>query len=93
MRDLSEYVDFIAQVRLEPMAAIAWLEGAIGAANALSEFPRSCPLISEKEEFDAELRHTVYHSHRIIFEVNDELATVYIHRFHHTAKRALRLQG
>ena len=92
VRDLTDFVDYVARVRNEPNAAITWLEAAIAAASALGAFPRSSPLIPEKDEFDVELRHTIYHSHRIVFEVRDNEATVYIHRFHHAARRVLKLE-
>jgi len=34
---------------------------------SLEELPSRCPLIPEATQFPTELRHLIYHSHRIIF--------------------------
>ena len=69
-----------------PQNAINWLRGLYQAIDTLETMPERCPLIREHEAFEAEVRNLVYHSHRIIFTVNDEASIVEVHAFRHGAQ-------
>ena len=66
--------------------AINWLRGLYQAIDTLETMPKRCALIREHEAFEAEVRNLVYHSHRIIFTVNDEASIVEVHAFQHGAQ-------
>lgn len=66
-----------------------WWDGLLEAVNSLEELPGRCPTIPEAKHFPGELRHLLYASHRIIFEVEPGLVTVL--RVYHGARKALRL--
>ena len=70
-----------------PQNARAWLRGLYEeAVDTLETMPERCPLIREHEPFDVEVRNLIYHSHRIIFTVNDEASVVEVHAFRHAAQ-------
>lgn len=69
-----------------PQNARLWLRGLYEAVDTLETMPERCPLIREHEAFDVEVRNLIYHSHRIIFTVNDEASVVEVHAFRHAAQ-------
>ena len=69
-----------------PQNAVTWLRGLYQAIDTLERMPERCPFIREHGAFDAEVRNLIYHSHRIIFTVNDDASTVEVHAFRHAAQ-------
>ena len=61
--------------RSEPNA-ITWLRGLYQAIDTLETMPERCPLIRESDAFEREVHNLLFHSHRIIFTVNDEASVV-----------------
>jgi plasmid stabilization system protein ParE len=89
LTDAEEYVLFIREVRKEPEAAARWFRGLVQAIYSLGKFPERCLSIPEQSEFNLELRHLVYFSHRIIFSIDRGRARVLIYRVYHGARPAL----
>jgi len=87
--DAEEYVHFIGHLKNEPKAAVRWLRGLIAAISSLEKSPLRCPLIPEAEEFPFELRHLIYHSHRIIFRADELSKTVTVFRIYHGSRREI----
>lgn len=69
-----------------PQNAIAWIRDLYKSIDTLETMPERCPLIREHEAFDDEIRNLIFHSHRIIFSVNEAASTVEVHTFRHAAR-------
>ncbi len=89
LADAEEYVSFIRDQKLEPLAATRWYDGITEAILSLDTMPRRCPVIPEKDSFKIELRHHLFHSHRIIFYIDEEVGTVHVLRVYHGARDVL----
>jgi plasmid stabilization system protein ParE len=87
--DAEEYVQLIREVRKAPEAAERWFRGLVEAIYSLEELPERCPVIPERDEFAFEIRHLIYHSHRIVFRVDHSANRVLIYRVYHGARRKL----
>src|SRR5690242_17024151 len=85
LADAEEYVGFIRQVKKEPEAADRWFRGLVSAIRSLEKLPSRCPLIPEAEEFPFELRQLIFHSHRLIFRINETTKKVFVVRIYHVA--------
>ncbi|MFO0911575.1 MAG: type II toxin-antitoxin system RelE/ParE family toxin [Pirellulales bacterium] len=73
-----------------PSNALKWLVGLYQAINTLETMPNRCALIREQDAFDEEVRELLYHSHRIIFTVDEGASEVSVHAFRHSAQDDLR---
>jgi plasmid stabilization system protein ParE len=90
LEDAEEYVEYIRLEKKEPRAAERWFRGLVSAILSLEKFPFRCARIPEVEEFALELRHLIYHSHRIIYYVDSKRKIVKVLRVYHGARRPLR---
>lgn len=88
--DIDETTLYIAE-RGDPERALAWKSGVYKAIRALRVSPLSCVMVPEAERLGVEYRQIRYHSHRIVFLVDEEERTVYVARVYHSARRALRI--
>ena len=88
LADAEEYVSFIRDQKLEPLAAARWYDRLTEAILSLDTMPRRCPVILEQNSFKVELRNHYYHSHRIIFHIDEEVRTVHVLRIYHGARGA-----
>ncbi len=84
-RDLEAAYEWIARHSVE--RAAAWLEGAFMAIESLNALPRRCPLATENEAFDVEVRQLLYDGFRILFTVEEN--QVRILHIRHVARRPL----
>ena len=89
LRDAEDYVEFLREVRRAPEAAARWFRGLVRAIYSLEESPERCPLIPESDEFSFEIRHLIFHSHRIVYRVFPEPQVVVIYRVYHGSRQAL----
>jgi plasmid stabilization system protein ParE len=89
LSDAQEYVHFIRQVKKEPEAAERWFRGLVAAIFSLEQMPSRCALIPEAEKFPLEIRHRIFHSHRIIFHINEKSKTVTVLRVYHASRRKI----
>ncbi len=89
LRDAEEYAAFIQDKNLEPSAAARWYDGLTEIILSLGSMPARCPVIPEHESFKIEIRHLHYHSHRIIFHIDEDTGTVYVLRIYHGARDAI----
>ena len=90
LADAEEFVAFIRSQKLEPRAAGRWYDGLTEAIESLALMPQRCPLIPEQEDFKIELRHHHFHSHRIIFHIDEVARMIHVLRVYHGARDALR---
>ncbi len=83
--DAVEYAEYIAQDSRE--AAYKWLVGLEEAIESLSDMPERCAVIPEHGMFTRIFRHLHYHSHRIVFFIEE---VVVVARIYHGARDELR---
>lgn len=63
---------WIAEHEARPLNAGRWIDGLQVAVASLQEHPLRCPRAREAAFFEREIRQLLYHSHRILFVVEDE---------------------
>jgi len=85
--DLEEYFEIILPDSEE--RAKAWLRGATSAIMSLQDMPKRHAVIGESALIGVILRSLPYHSHRIIYRVDDDEMIVEIARVWHMARREL----
>jgi len=73
-----------------PQNATTWIRDLYKAIDTLETMPERCPIIREHEAFDEELRNLIFHSHRIIFTINDATSIVEVYAFRHAAQDDMR---
>ncbi len=72
------------------VAAAKWLTGLELSIESLSEFPNRFSRIPEAGSFNREYRQLHYHSHRIVFFVDEEAQAVVVARIYHGSRDKLR---
>ena len=92
LHDVEGYLSYIEDVNKQPEAAEEWLRGLTDAIHSLRDRPRRCPIVPEATEFEAELRHLIYYSHRIIFRVDPRDTEVTVLRIYHGSRKQLEIQ-
>jgi plasmid stabilization system protein ParE len=85
--NISAEFDFIHE--RSPLNAERWVRGLYDAIESLELFPNRCGLARESECLSLELRQYIYHSHRIIFQVDALARIVHILHVRHGAMRAI----
>ncbi len=93
IRDARDYADFILTESKNPVPAAKWLSELERAVSELSELPRRFRVIEEQPSFPIELRQFIFYSHRVIYHVNDESATVHVLRIYHAHRDALHAEA
>ena len=69
-----------------------WLSGLLVAMDSLQEMPVRHALMAEASQLRP-LRALLYHSHRVIYEIDETAHTVAIVRVYHMARKPLDDQG
>lgn len=87
--DAAEYASFMVREWQASEAVAKWLEELQTVIDSLAEMPRRFKLIDEQAHFVIEVRQIVFHSHRVVFHVNDESNTVHVLRIYHGARDEL----
>ena len=72
-----------------PVNAERWLKGLYKAIDTLELFPARCGIAPESRHLNAELRHLVFKSHRVIFHVDERKKVVRILYVRHGSRRAV----
>lgn len=72
-----------------PRNASRWYKGLERAIESLALFPHRCAIAPESKYLGRELRHYIYKSHRVIFEIDENEAIVRILHVRHGAMRAI----
>lgn len=85
--DISEGVDYIRKD--SPTRAIRWYEDLFLALQTLDALPGRYPLIPESGQLKRNLRSIHHHSHRVIYEVDEEHEIVFVIRVFHSARKPL----
>ena len=69
----------------ESAAAVRWFDGLDRAISTLENFPRRCPITPESKKTKQGLRHLLYGSMRIIYEIDEERELVTVLAVRHSA--------
>lgn len=88
--DAREYADFIRLERQSPSATSKWLDGLKGAIAELKQDALLYNVIDDFPSTTIEYRCKLYHSHRIIFYLDQASKTVYIVRIYHGSRQPLK---
>jgi plasmid stabilization system protein ParE len=87
LEDAFEAADYIASK--SKARSDAWFEGLRNAVASLTSMPTRCGFARENKDVGEPLRQFIYHSHRIVFQVDEEMAVVRILFIRHAAMRPL----
>ncbi|MBV9470590.1 MAG: type II toxin-antitoxin system RelE/ParE family toxin, partial [Abitibacteriaceae bacterium] len=87
-RDIAEAVAHIAED--SPPQASQWLDGLFTAIDTLGELPSRYAMIPESVTLSRPLRSLPYHSHRIIYEINEAKQLILVVRVYHSARKPLK---
>lgn len=85
--DVEEILNYITQN--SPEAAIKWWFGFWEVIKCLEDLPFRFALIPEIENTGNSYRSCFYHSHRIIYRIDETNKVVYIVRVYHGAREPL----
>lgn len=88
-QDAQDYAAFIRDEQNSPAPARRWLDGLNSAIEKLAEAPRRFAVVPEAEELGFPYRSLAYHSHRVIYAVNDDEERVTVIRVYHSARKPL----
>lgn len=91
MADATAYAAYMIEEWQAKTEAQKWLDNLEEIIQGLALMPRRFKLIPEQSQFGIEIRQIIYHSHRIVFHINDEKSTVHILRIYHGAREELKL--
>jgi len=69
--------------------AAKWFAGLEKAIESLSTMPARCGQARESETLGLDLRQFIYHSHRIIFRIEEESGVVRVLHVRHAARQAI----
>lgn len=75
-RDVESIYSWIAEHGPDHHAAVRWVDGLENAITSLDEFPARCPLAPEARFFERQVRQLLYHSHRVLFTIDEEEVVV-----------------
>ena len=67
-KDIDDALAYIA-AHDSTEAALKWYEGLIDAMESLATMPTRCRLAPEASRATGEVRQLIYHSHRILFDI------------------------
>jgi plasmid stabilization system protein ParE len=90
LRDAEQYVQYLRDERLQPIAAERWWNGFVDRVLSLEEQPNRHPFVPELPLAKLGVRQRLYHSHRIVFTVDDVRSKVKVLRVYHGKRRRLR---
>ncbi len=85
--DIRDYARYILEQEEVTEPAKRWMKGAYEAIASLKDMPSGCPAIEERRGLELPLRQAHYHSHRIIFTIDEEAREVVVLRVFHGARR------
>ena len=87
--DALEYAAYILQESQSPEAAKRWLDDLEALINGLEKMPKRYGAIPEQGAFKLSLRQVNYHSHRVVYHVDDQTQTVHVLRVYPGSRRSL----
>ena len=89
-QDLDSIYDHISAD--DSVAAARWFDGLDKAISTLENFPRRCPITPESKKTKQGLRHLLYSSMRIIYEIDEARELVRVITIRHSAMDELKVE-
>jgi len=90
LADAEDFVEYIRGEKKDTVGAERWWNGLLEALFSLERSPGRGSLVVEAPLRVRGLRQILYHSHRIVFELDDQHAIVRVLRIYHGSRRGLR---
>ncbi|MBS1701516.1 MAG: type II toxin-antitoxin system RelE/ParE family toxin [Armatimonadetes bacterium] len=87
--DAIDYATYILMTSRSPESARKWLDGLYDEIKSLAKMPNRFPIIPESDELGSEYRSLLYHSHRVIYAVQEADSLVIVLRVYHSARLSL----
>ena len=92
--EAQEYLAFIRSRSNDPIAAEDWWAGLLQGLNSLRTLPTRCPTLPTAAPRSTSSgkpirRQLLYHSHRIVFRIDEDTQTVLVLRIYHNSRRPL----
>ncbi len=89
-----KYLVFILSRSNDPVAAEDWWAGLQQSLNSLRTLPTRCPALPAAAPHNTTSgrpvrRQLLYHSHRIVFRIDEAAQTVFVLRIYHNSRRPL----
>lgn len=75
--------------RSSPADAKKWFSGLEQVIDSLRTMPRRCSQARESKTLGSDLRHYIYHSHRIIFRIEEKAGIVRVLHVRHASRRTV----
>ena len=89
IEDAKGYAQFILEQSGGITAVDTWMTGLERLIESLAEMPTRFKTIEEGDAFMIELRQALYHSHRVIYHVDEVNRVVHVVRIYHGARKSL----
>jgi plasmid stabilization system protein ParE len=90
LQDAETHIRYVVNDNADERGAVRWWNGLLDAVDSLEIQPFRCARVPERALRIYNLRHLFYHSHRIVFRIDEHLNRVRIVRIYHSARRPLR---
>lgn len=87
--DIRDYTLYLRRISQNAVIAKNWSQQLYALIKKLDEMPMRYAVIPESEKAVRELRHFIYHSHRVVYGVDEQQKTVTIYRVYHGARQPL----
>ena len=84
-----EYTGYVLLRSKSASIASRWLDELGEVFEGLADMPKQYRVIEEQAYIEIEIRQLLYHSHRVLFHVDDDALVVHILRIYHGARSAL----
>jgi plasmid stabilization system protein ParE len=90
LADAEDFVEYIRGEKKDTVGAERWWNGLLDALFSLERSPGRGSLVAEAALRTRGLRQILYHSHRIVFELDEQRKIVRVLRIYHSSRRGLR---
>ena len=90
LADAEDFVEYVSREKGDTARAERWWNGLLDALFSLEQSPGRGSLVVEAALRTRELRQILYHSHRIVFHLDEQREVVRVLRIYHGSRRALR---
>ena len=90
LADAEDFVEYVRRKKRDTVGAERWWNGLLDALFSLEQRPGRGSLLVEVALRSRGLRQILYQSHRIVFELDEQLEIIRVLRIYHASRRGLR---
>ena len=90
LADAEDFVEYVRREKHDTVGAERWWNGLLDALFSLEQRPGRGSLLVEVALRSRGLRQILYQSHRIVFELDEQLEIIRVLRIYHASRRGLR---